>query len=96
MHDLSFVSSVQKKVLSEEIDLPSELILGCFEALPKTGKPPNTPGGVRAKALTPHPQRVNILIPSAYFYTLDNNKPNSNFSCLNLSPTRNAQYHVKL
>jgi len=67
-----------------------------FEDLPKTGKSPNTPGGVRAKALTPHPQRVNILIPSAYFYTLDNNKPNSNFSCLNLSPTRNAQYHVKL
>ncbi len=35
-----------------------------FEALPKTGKSPNSPGGVMAKAITPHPQRVNILIPS--------------------------------
>ncbi|ALB28180.1 hypothetical protein JP39_01610 [Companilactobacillus heilongjiangensis] len=35
-----------------------------FEALPKTGKSPNTPGGVMAKAITPHPQRVNILSPS--------------------------------
>ncbi len=35
-----------------------------FEALPKFGKSPNSPGGVRAKALTPHPQRGNILSPS--------------------------------
>ena len=35
-----------------------------FEALPKTGKSPNTPGGVTAKAVTPHPQPVNILSPS--------------------------------
>ena len=34
-----------------------------FEALPKTGKSPNSPGGVRAKALTPHPQLVNISHP---------------------------------
>ncbi len=35
-----------------------------FEGLPQTGKSPNTPGGVRAEALTPHPQWVNILSPS--------------------------------
>ena len=35
-----------------------------FEALPQTGKSPNSPGGVMAKAITPHPQLVNILIPS--------------------------------
>ena len=35
-----------------------------FEALPKTGKSPNTPGGVMAKAITPHPQQVNILCSS--------------------------------
>ena len=35
-----------------------------FEALPKTGKSPNSPGGVTAKAVTPHPQRVNIIISS--------------------------------
>ncbi len=35
-----------------------------FEALPKTGKSPNTPGGVTALAVTPQPQQVNILIPS--------------------------------
>ena len=35
-----------------------------FEALPQTGKSPNTPGGVIAKAITPQPQLVNILIPS--------------------------------
>ncbi len=38
-----------------------------FEALPKPGKSPNTPGGVTAKAVTPHPQLVNILIPSDSF-----------------------------
>ena len=32
-----------------------------FEALPKTGK---SPGGVTAKAVTPHPQRVYILSSS--------------------------------
>jgi len=60
MHDLSFVSSVQKKVLSEEIDLPSELILGCFEDLPENGNSPNSPRGVKAKALTPPSQRNYI------------------------------------
>ncbi len=35
-----------------------------FEAFPQTGKSPNSPGGVMAKAITPLPQRVNILIPS--------------------------------
>ena len=35
-----------------------------FEALPQTGKSPNTPGGVTAKAVTPHPQRVYILSSS--------------------------------
>jgi len=38
-----------------------------FEALPKTGKSPNAPGGVVAKAITPHPQLVNILIPYDLF-----------------------------
>jgi len=32
-----------------------------FEALPKNGKSPNTPGGVRAKALTPLSQQLNTL-----------------------------------
>jgi len=35
-----------------------------FEDLPQPGKSPNSPGGVMAKAITPHPQRVNILISS--------------------------------
>jgi len=35
-----------------------------FEALPKTGKSPNTPDGVMDKVITSHPQRVNILSSS--------------------------------
>ena len=35
-----------------------------FEALPQFGKSPNTPGGVMAKAITPHPQRVNTISSS--------------------------------
>jgi len=41
-----------------------------FEALPKTGKSPNAPGGVTAKAATPHPQRVYILSSSDYLNLL--------------------------
>ena len=63
-----------------------------FEALPKNGKSSNTPGGVRAEALTPHPQRVNILTPSDLLYVLDN----LSLFHLNLSPTKNAQYHATL
>ncbi len=34
----------------------------------------NSPGGVMAKAITPHPQRVNILSSSDYleFYNINN------------------------
>jgi len=39
-----------------------------FEALPKFGKSPNSPGGVTAKAVTPLPQLVNILSASDQFY----------------------------
>jgi len=38
-----------------------------FEALPKFGKAPNSPGGVTAKAVTPLSQPVYILIPSDSF-----------------------------
>jgi len=39
---------------------PSQGLVPRFEALPQTGKSPNTPGGVMAKAITPHLQPVNI------------------------------------
>ncbi len=35
-----------------------------FEALPKIGKSPNSPGGVTAEAVTPQPQPVNALSSS--------------------------------
>ncbi len=40
-----------------------------FEALPKTGKSPNTPSGVRAKALTPLPLLVNTIKSSDYYFS---------------------------
>ena len=39
-----------------------------FEALPKFGKSPNSPGGVMAKAITPHPQRVQCSNPFRLIY----------------------------
>jgi len=38
-----------------------------LEALPQFGKSPSSPRGVMAKAITPPPQQVNLLVPEGYF-----------------------------
>ena len=38
-----------------------------LEALPQFDQSPSSPRGVMAKAITPPPQQVNLLIPEEYF-----------------------------
>ena len=42
-----------------------------LEALPQFGQSPSSPRGVMAKAITPPPQQVNLLIPEGYFIGVD-------------------------